>query len=164
VGLLGSMSLADILCGKTIAPIIEKNFRETSNYIHKEFYEAFYPPIDVYEIEGGHIQVKADMGGFVDDDIKKITINNKILRIKAKRDPIEDSIKVDGKEKEIHMILTHRPLEIDAHIPLPLDIDDEDNPKILDGTDKYFIKNGVLTINISTDKHKDKHKDKNKST
>ena len=149
MGVLGCMSLADILAGKTIAPLLEKNFRETSNYIHKEFYEAVFPPIDAYEIEGGHIQIKADMGGFVTDDIKKISINNKILRIKAKRDEFGDSIKVGTKEKEIHKILTHRPLEIDSHIPLPLDIDDDDDPKILGGADKPVITNGVLTINIS---------------
>ena len=147
MGLLGCMSLADILAGKTIAPLLEKNFRETSNYLHTEFYEAVFPPVDAYEIEGGNIQIKADMGGFVTDDIKKISINNKILRIKAKRDELGDSIKVGNKEMEIHKILTHRPLEIDAHIPLPLDDDDE--PKILGGTDKPVITNGVLTINIS---------------
>ena len=110
MGLLGCMSLADILAGKTIAPLLEKNFRETSNYLHTEFYEAVFPPVDAYEIEGGNIQITDDMGGFVTDDIKKISINNKILRIKAKRDELGDSIKVGNKEMEIHKILTHRPL------------------------------------------------------
>lgn len=147
MGLLGSMSLADILSGKTIAPIIEKNFRETSNYIHKEFYEAFSPAIDAYHI-GNKIQIQADMGGFAITDIEKITIKDKILRIQAKRDPVDQVM--ENNKIEIDVILTHRPLEIDAHIPLPIDIDDDDDePKILGGTDKPVIKNGVLIINIS---------------
>ena len=149
MSLLGCMSLADILSGKTIAPLLEKNFRETSNFLHTEFYEAILPPIDAYEIEGGNIQIKADLGGFCTDDIKKITIKDKILRIKVKREELGDSIKVNGKEKEIHKLMTHRPIEIDAHIPIPLDIEDDDDPKILGGTDKPVINNGVLTINIS---------------
>ena len=151
MSLLDCMSLVDILSGKTLVPLFERDFRKISNDIHKAFYEKTTPPIDAYEIDKGNIQIKADMGGFVTSDVKKVAIVYKtILRIQAKRDELGDSIKVGGSTKDIHHIVTHRPLEIDAYIPLPIMLAKDEKLEVIDkGQDKWDIKNGVLTINIS---------------
>ncbi len=55
---------------------------------------------------------------------------------------------MEDKNIDVKMIMYHRPLKIDTHVVLPIDLkkDDDERPKILDK--ELNLVGGVLTINI----------------
>ena len=120
-----------------------KNLQGGFNDFNKGFYETFLPAVDAYWIDD-NIQVKVDLGGFDSKDVE-VELHKNILFITADRDPIDEVM--EKENKDISIILAHRPLKIRAHIPLPFESkDDKEQPKI---TDKHLVLvNGVLTINI----------------
>ena len=107
--------------------------RELGNF-SREFYEYVTPALDIFEDENELI-VKIDLPGYVKKDIN-LSIEEDILRIRAKREPDE--------EKRIGSIYyKQRPRQIDKSIVLP--ISTQDGTKVV-GAAAYV--DGVVTVRI----------------
>ena len=111
--------------------------------LNQTFFEAIIPPADVYWIDG-NVQVKVDLAGFDGEDIDAFLEGN-ILRIEATRKSTKDNMQ--AKNKKIKYFMDHRPLVIDASIPLPFNPFDEKS-KNAQINDKVSYVNGVLTLDI----------------
>ena len=102
----------------------------------REFYEFTMPAMDIFENEDGNeLVVKIDLPGFAKKDIK-LSIDEDILRIRAKRE-LEDELRYGS------IYYKHRPQHIDKKIILP--IITHDGEKVI-GTAVYA--DGVVTVRI----------------
>jgi HSP20 family protein len=110
--------------------------RELCKGLHKgsqEFYEFVMPAIDMYE-DVSDLVVEIDLPGFAREDISLRIIDGNILSIKVKR---------KAQERLGVIYYTHRPIQIDKRIVLP--ISTNEGEKVV-GTAKYA--NGVVTLRI----------------
>jgi HSP20 family protein len=107
--------------------------RELGNF-SREFYELTMPAIDMFE-DGNDLVVKIDLAGFAKRDIN-LSIEEDILRIRAKREP---------EEKTQSVYYKHRPHQIDKRIILPISV--QDGKKVA-GAAAYV--DGVVTVRIPT--------------
>jgi HSP20 family protein len=104
----------------------------------REFYEFTIPAMDIYESEDGNeLVVKIDLPGFAKKDIA-LSIDEDILRIRAKREPEEES-------RLGSIYYKQRPRQIDKKIILPISL--QDGQKVA-GAAVYI--DGVITIRIPT--------------
>lgn len=126
-----------------VHPFINKLLRGDLTNLSQSFYETVMPPADVYWIDG-NIQVKVDLAGFDGKDID-VCLEGPFLRVEATRNSTEDNMK--SKNKNIKYTLNHRPLKIDARIPLPINPFDEKHKKVEISDNPSFV-NGVLTLDI----------------
>jgi HSP20 family protein len=108
------------------------------NDFSREFYESTIPAMDIYESEDGNeLIVKIDLPGFAKKDIV-LSIDEDILRIRAKREPEEES-------RLGSIYYKQRPRQIDKKIILPISL--QDGQKVA-GAAVYI--DGVITIRIPT--------------
>jgi HSP20 family protein len=116
--------------------LMECTARELYRELHKgsqEFYTFVMPAIDMYE-DANDLVVEIDLLGFEKETINLRIIDGNILSIKAKR---------KAQERLGAVYFTHRPVQIDKRIILP--ISTKEGEKVA-GTAKYA--NGVVTLRI----------------
>ena len=106
--------------------------------VSREFYEYTNPALDIFENEDGNeLIVKIDLPGFAKKDIV-LSIDEDILRIRAKREPEEEL-------RPGSIYYKQRPRQIDKKIILPFSL--QDDQKVA-GAAVYI--DGVITIRIPT--------------
>ncbi|EWG07624.1 MAG: hypothetical protein ASUL_03919 [Candidatus Aramenus sulfurataquae] len=114
----------------SITSAIKNELIKRAEELSRGFYEATYPPVDVYE-EGGYLVIVADMPGFNKENIKaRITPQNELV-IEAERE-----ISEAGKR-----YISQRPKKVYKVIRLPITA-----KKGGEITGKY--ENGVLTLRL----------------
>lgn len=107
--------------------------RELGNF-SREFYEYITPAIDIFEDEN-ELVVKIDLPGYAKKDIN-LSIEEDILRIRAKKEPADDT-------RIGSIYYKQRPRQIDKSIVLP--ISTQDGTKVV-GAAAYV--DGVVTVRI----------------
>ena len=107
--------------------------RELGNF-SREFYEYITPAIDIFEDEN-ELVVKIDLPGYAKKDIN-LSIEEEILRIRAKKEPDEET-------RIGSIYYKQRPSQIDKSIVLP--ISTQDGTKVV-GAAAYV--DGVVTVRI----------------
>jgi HSP20 family protein len=106
--------------------------------VSREFYEYTMPVMDIFENEDGNeLIVKIDLPGFAKKDIV-LSIDEDILRIRAKREPEEEL-------RSGSIYYKQRPRQIDKKIILPISLQDGQN---VAGAAVYI--DGVITMRIPT--------------
>lgn len=125
-------------------PLVQEYHKQVTEPLVQSLHHAkIYHPSDLYWIDD-HLQMKLDMPGFDQNDVKT-TINGNILTVTAKRESIAKAM--EKAKKDITKVVLHRPLEYFAVFHLPIEVkDDGEKPKISEKSHKLV--NGVLTIDI----------------
>lgn len=107
--------------------------RELGNF-SREFYEYITPAIDIFE-DANELIVKIDLPGYAKKDIN-LSIEEDILRIRAKKEPEEDT-------RIGSIYYKQRPRQMDKSIVLPISM--QDSTKVF-GAAVYL--DGVVTVRI----------------
>ena len=107
--------------------------RELGNF-SREFYEYITPAIDIFE-DVNELIVKIDLPGYAKKDIN-LSIEEDILRIRAKKEPEEDT-------RIGSIYYKQRPRQMDKSIVLPISM--QDSTKVV-GAAVYL--DGVVTVRI----------------
>ena len=107
--------------------------RELGNF-SREFYEFSSPAVDMFE-DGNELVLKIDLPGYAKKDIN-LSIEEDILRIRAKREP-------DEERRMESIYYQQRPRQIDKTIVLP--VSTQDGKKVVAAA--VYV-DGVITVRI----------------